>query len=482
MFLQAVTTAVTLFALYRLLLRTLGPEQMGIWALIAAIAMLGRLADLGLSGSAVKLIAREIARARHDSAAIFMETVIIFVTVASGALLLACYPIFAWSLSWLLRPPAEAIGRSALAILVVSTWLTIIATTICAGLDATQRYDLRGTVMIVNSVAQLVAAAILVPDAGLVGMAWALVIQWSITLGLGWFLVRRQLTISCLFPYRFSSRRVCELVRYGLRIQAGWMLVLLVDPVTKSLLSCFGALETVAYFDMASRLVLQFRQLTVSSVQILTAMMADLSETAPARIRAVYIDAFRLLLVASILGYAALGLCMPLIADVWIGRIEVEFVFFALIAIGASLVNSLSCPAFFANLGLGRVRENTTSLTVQVLSNALLGALLGFWLEGAGVVIGGALAMVLGSVTLIVTFGRRHAISTTDLFPSATIHLLLTVGFAVAVGCYLQHAYTAYFGIWLVCIASLAQFAVIALPTVWFHPVRRLVLSQSQSR
>jgi O-antigen/teichoic acid export membrane protein len=476
MFVQAATTAATLFLLYRLLLRSLGAEQMGIWALLSAITMLGRLADLGVSNSVVKLVAREVAHGRDVSAALFMQSAILFVALASGGILLGCYPAFSYSLIWLLPSPAHATVSAILPILLGSTWLTIVATTVYGGLDATQRYDLRGVVLIVNSIVQLIAAAALVPEAGLQGMAWALVVQWSVTIGLGWILVRRQLSALPVLPCLMCARHVRELVSYGLKIQANWVLVLLMDPVTKSLLSCFGTLEMVAYYDMASRLVLQFRQLTVSSVQILTAIMAELSEIAPTRIRSIYTDAFRLLLVTSIVGYAGLSLCMPVISTVWIGRVEPWFLAFALIITGASLINTLSCPAFFANLGLGRVRENTISLAIQAVATGGLGAALGLWFGGAGVVIGTALAMMAGSVALIASFGRAYRVQAVDLCQARTIHVLLGAAVAVAAGYYLQHAYAREFGIWLPWALSLAQFAVIALPTMWFHPVRRTLL------
>lgn len=482
MLLQALTTGVTLFALYRFLLIWVGAEALGIWAVVSSTAFLGRLADFGVASSVVKVVAREIAVGAPKSAAAAMETAILFVIVVSGVVLLAVYPLFLYGLVWLLPPQAGDIGSALAPILLLSTWISIIATTVCSGLDGTQRYDLRGLVLIVNSTMQLAAAVLLVPRAGLSGMAWALVIQWSSTLGLGWVLLRRELTGLPLIPHRYRLAPLCELVRYGLRIQAAWVVILFADPVTKSLICRFGALDMVAYFDMASRLLMQFRQLAMSSTQILTAMVADLSETAPDRIRSIYAEAFAMLAAASILGYAAVAICIPLISEMWIGRLQPEFITFALALAGATFVNTLSCPAFFANLGLGNVRENMVSLATHGISNAVLGTLLGSCFGGIGVVLGAALAMLLGSLVLIVSFGRTHHIRLAEIFPRANLSIMAAALAVVLVDYHLQHVLGARLGTPAVCAAALTLFASVVLPIAWYHPMRRAILSQSLGR
>jgi hypothetical protein len=50
---------------------------------------------------------------------------------------------------------------------------------------------------------------------------------------------------------------------------------MLIDPVIKALLVKFGGLSPVAYYEMAQRMVMQFRSLLVSAAQVMVPMVAN---------------------------------------------------------------------------------------------------------------------------------------------------------------------------------------------------------------
>jgi O-antigen/teichoic acid export membrane protein len=51
---------------------------------------------------------------------------------------------------------------------------------------------------------------------------------------------------------------------------------MLYDPITKALLTKFGGLSLVGYYEMANKLIYQIRSLKVSANQILVPAFADL--------------------------------------------------------------------------------------------------------------------------------------------------------------------------------------------------------------
>ena len=59
---QAVTTGGVLFLFYRYLLKAIGPEQVGVWAVVLATASTSRISEMGFTGSAVKFTAKYVAR------------------------------------------------------------------------------------------------------------------------------------------------------------------------------------------------------------------------------------------------------------------------------------------------------------------------------------------------------------------------------------------------------------------------------------
>ena len=78
------------------------------------------------------------------------------------------------------------------------------------------------------------------------------------------------------------------------------------EPVTKGLLSRYGGLAMVGYYEMASRMVLQFRIMIVSANQVLVPVIAALQETAPDRIRTIYRESYRLIVYLSVPLFAGL--------------------------------------------------------------------------------------------------------------------------------------------------------------------------------
>ena len=97
--LQIVVMSVVLFILYRFLLRTIGVAELGIWSLVFAATSVTQIANLGLSASVVKFVAKYIARERTDTVTEILQTATLSVGIFVGALLIADYPMVRWLLS-----------------------------------------------------------------------------------------------------------------------------------------------------------------------------------------------------------------------------------------------------------------------------------------------------------------------------------------------------------------------------------------------
>ena len=68
-FIQIMVISGVLFILYKFLLNTIGVEQLGIWSLVLATTAVTQIANLGLSGSVVKYVAKYIARKENHKTA-----------------------------------------------------------------------------------------------------------------------------------------------------------------------------------------------------------------------------------------------------------------------------------------------------------------------------------------------------------------------------------------------------------------------------
>ena len=191
---QIVVTGGILFVLYRFLLVTIGAEQLGIWSLVAATtSVIYVMGNLGLSSSVIKYVAKYKARNDFKNVSYVIQTAVISVTVLVSFLLVIGYPFF--KLLFQLIFPAQAVP-AALSILpyaLLSVLFFMIADIFQSSLYGLQRIDLSSYPLMVKGIVNLVLCLVLIPKYGLLGMAYAGVIQNLLSLIISWFLLNRQM-------------------------------------------------------------------------------------------------------------------------------------------------------------------------------------------------------------------------------------------------------------------------------------------------
>lgn len=461
------------FLLYRYLLATLGVEHFGVWVIVMAATSVTRISDLGLSTSVVKFVARYVARGDRDTAAAVVQTAVLSVAGSTAVVLAIGFPLAQLLLRAAAPEGALGVAEAILPFAVLSLWITLLTGILLGGLDGCQRIDLRNIVLVGSQALHLVAAVLLVPRFALMGLAYAQVLQAVITLGVTWPLLRRQLPRLSLSGSRWRRDLFREMIGYGLNVGVGSVANLLYDPTTKILLAKFGGLAMTGYYELASRLISQCRALIVSTNQVLIPVFADLHETSPGRIRALYRDSYRLLLYVGLPFFTAVIAVLPIVSEIWIGRYEAAFVVFAtLLAVGWFL-NTLNIPAYLANLGTGDLRSNTTANVLIAVLNAALGFSLGSAFGGTGVVVGWALALASGGGIVAVSYHRRNQIPLRELVPGES-GVLAAAGVAGAAICVLMYSTVlAAGGAWVATAFILAICVLINIVPIWIHPMRK---------
>jgi O-antigen/teichoic acid export membrane protein len=473
---QVLVSGVTLFLLYRQLLILLGAPRLGVWSLVLAATSASRVSDLGFSVSVVKFVAQQLARRDEARARAVAETAILAAGAAVALLSLLLVPGLGWLLPRFVEAGAVPDALALVPWALLSLWLSVLGSIGQAGLDGCQRSDLRGLVVSGGHLLFFGLALLLVRPYGLLGLAYAQVAQGAATAVASWLLLRRQLPGLPRVPRHFDRAQFLEMVRYGASFQAVTMTWLFLDPITKFLISRFGGLGLVGYYEMANRMVMQLRSLLVTSNQVLVPVFAELKETSLDAVRAMYLRSYRLMAFLGLPFFALVVAAVPLVSWLWIGRLEPQFVGpAALLALGWG-VNTLVGPAYFASMGSGDLRWNTASHVVTAVLNVALGWALGALLGGLGVVAGWALASVLGSLVVPLAFHRSHAVPLGELLPAdlrplaAVAVLLATLAWAFGAGLLGGTPGPA------AAAGALGLFAVGTALPAWRHPLRaRLV-------
>ena len=466
--LQIVLIGIVIFILYKFLLVTIGVRKMGIWSLILASTSVAQVANFGLSGSVVKFVAKYTALKENQNASNVIQTAAISLGVFVGFLLLIAYPAFTKILGFIVASDSLPLALDILPYALLSIWLMMIVSIFQSALDGFQRIDLRSIILTCSSILNLIFCVILAPSYGLMGVAYARVAQMLLTLIAVWFVLKRYIKLPIL-PCKWNKQLFKEILSYGLKYQTISIMTMFYDPVTKGLLSKFGSLSMVGYYEMASRMVQQFRALVVSANQVLFPAIADLKERDPEKVASVYRTSYQLLFYLSLPLYSLIIVSLPVISVLWIGYYEKIFISFGVLLTLGWFLNTLSAPAYFVNLGTGELCWNVVSHVAIGVLNAILGLLLGVYLGGTGVVIAWALSLSLGSCLIYFSYHTKHKIPLIELLPRDS-GLAIIVSLVGAVSIIAIQDKTDY----MVMIPGI--FLVAILLTLWFHPMRKRLM------
>ena len=473
---QILITSVTLFLLYKYLLRAIGPENLGIWSLVLATTSIAQLANLGITGSIVKYVAKYRAIGQDNKLSLLIQTSIITIATFFLLLMVVVYPLADYYLRLTIRGASYYAAHSILPYALVAFWIMMVTGIYQAGLYGCQMITHRNLILAGESVSFLVICMFLAPLYGLIGLAYARVIQNVITLFVTWCVLKRSVPALPLIPFRWEKSLFKEMVSYSVNLQLISIVVMLCDPVTKGLLSRYVSISMVGYYEMANRMVQQVRSIIVNANQVLVPAFAHLKELEPEKIQTMYLNSYRLLFFVAVPTFSILAVSSPFISQIWVGKYENAFVYSAIILSIGWLLNTLCVPAYFASLGTGELKWNLISHVVMGLSNLGIGIAAGISFSGLGVVGAWALSLALGGIILIIAYHVINGLPMKELLPR-TSRLLLVSCFVGVLLCYVifvvGHSLNKPVlssGIVILCFAI-----TIAVP-VWIHPLRKEIM------
>jgi O-antigen/teichoic acid export membrane protein len=200
---------------------------------------------------------------------------------------------------------------------------------------------------------------------------------------------------------------------------------LLYEPGTKLLLSRFGGLAAVGYYEMASRLVNQVRALIVNANQVMIPVVAQASFRGAEEVRKLYKRTMSATLFVNTPLICAIITFGAFISLFWIGHVEPAFMF-PLVVLSVTMFFNVMCgPAFYSSLGLGKLNLLVYVHLFMAFLNISLGLLLGHFFGARGVIISWGITFTSGSLLLIIFYQRDMLISFGRLFSQSDIALIV---------------------------------------------------------
>ena len=402
---RAATVAVGLF-LTPYILGRVGQERFGLWALANLLIGYLSLADLGIQSSLVRQIAHAEPEQNPTKLSQIVSTSFFFYL---GAFLL--FGPFSIGLGpWLVQVlrrvnisalPDSMVEEGIFVVTFVSAtlFLSIAVAVFTSILPGLQRMDRANQLVIVTSVANLVAAVFVLEKGwGVPGLVAGILGVKVISSVFHYYVARR------LCPYlRLSMRHVRwsvwkELFSFGWRIQVARVLELLTFGFDRLFLSLFGGVAALGRYQPAVQVATHARILPHLLVSAALPYASELSARGDRKtLIALYIEGTLFLSFASyaILGFIALS--APLLTSAWLGPGFADVALWIRIFCVGYLVT--------APLSLGGLLSQAIGRPGLQARSALLGTVLTLVLSPAGLWIGGMTGLATGATLAVVCSG-----------------------------------------------------------------------------
>ena len=404
--LRSLVGGIILFVIFRYLNLTLGIDDFGIWTTVIAISTLLRLASLGLAQALLRQISINLISGKRGLAIFYIETTLTTILI----IYLVCFPLLKIGIDFGIdrtftgddREKAKSIALLALYLVIISE-IGIVFHSIIEGF---QRMEVNALISILGQLTMLMCVLVLVPEYGLKGVLFSQIAQAIIILVFSWLWIKKQLPKLALIPKKWSLKILKSMLGYGSNISLTNACSFLMDPVTKIFLTKMGGPSLSAYFELASQFIQRFRGILLTANSAVIPKIAEFSKHNQGQIKEIYSENLKIALILSMAAYSVLLASCDLLSILMFKDVRPTFVnIFTILTIGW-LINVLAAPAYFSNLGTGKVGINSISQIIMGVLNLIFCFFFGNELNGMGVTVAYATAVAISSVSLYIYYQK----------------------------------------------------------------------------
>lgn len=413
---QVVITGIVYLFLYHYLLKTLGAEQLGIWALLLATISIANLANFGITSGLVKFVADYTASGRSNSIDKLIFTAFISIAVLFLILIIIIFISSKYILSKIIDPTHISLALKILPYSLLCLFINALGGVFTSVLEGFQKNYIRNIIYTFSSIFFLLLCYLLVPYYQLMGVAYAQIIQSLLILIISFVASKRLYITTKIFVWKWEGKIFNDLFSYGSKFQAISICVMLCEPTTKVLLTNFGGLAMVGYYEMASRLISQFRALIINANQVIVPVIAAANHESKFNVEKIYSKSFVLIHFISMPLIIGIIIFATSISFFWLGHIEFFFITSLWLLSGCTYLNIMCGPAYFNALGEGKLRNVLLVHIIITISNLGLSFLLGSLFQSIGVIIGWVISLSIGSVLLIYLHHKKNHIPIATFF------------------------------------------------------------------
>jgi O-antigen/teichoic acid export membrane protein len=272
---QVIVVGLVYLFLYKFLLKVVGVEHLGVWSIILATTSVANLANFGITSGLVKFIADYNSRNLHDKIPKLIFTSFLLIAVFFIVLISIFFLFSKLFLPYFIEPKYLSIATEILPYSLICLFINSLGGIFTSTLEGFQRNYVRNYIIVFSSIILLLASYYLVPIYKLKGVAIAQIIQAVILLIFSFISLKKIVKQKIFNRWLWDKEIFRELLNFGLKFQVISIFQMLNEPITKALISKFGGLAMLGYYEMAARLVNQIRALIVNANQVMVPVIIE---------------------------------------------------------------------------------------------------------------------------------------------------------------------------------------------------------------
>lgn len=388
------------FLSYKLIVISGGIQAVGLWSTLFAWTSLIRIGDVGMASATMRFTAMYDTESDLDS----IQDYVVTGTVTNIALfgLLAAIGYFA--LDFFLADIVDAShvqeAHDILPLMFTGFFLMNLSSVILGALQGLHLGYLNARLTVVGNVLQIIIVVLLVPRLGLLGMAWAQVLQYALLTVVAWFVVRSKARIKSVLPIGFTVAVFKDMLKFSLKSQATNVTNGLFEPVSKILISHFGGLHVQGIYELAYKTLWLPRNAVIAGTSAMIPTLTSLMQTNPDRVEPLYAKSVRYSVLAVLVLSVAIVIVSPVISWLWVGTFEFQYTIFAAILAFGVVLNAAGASAYNLGIVTGAFRHNVVVNIFVLVFVVAAGAAVGYALPIYGLVVVISLALAIGGLAI----------------------------------------------------------------------------------
>ena len=360
------------FVGYRLLIEKGGLEILGLWSMISATIFIMRIGDIGMGGAAERYMATVNI---HDNAKLireYFDTALIVNTLIFSFLALIGWLIFSKNIEWIISKNIilQAEALKLLPIMFLVFLISNISNVFSGGLRGLHLGYLGAYISIMSGIFQMILIIFLVPKIGVLGLAWAQLVQYSIIIIITWLVIYKNMKTYEKFnilPIYASRKILKKLFSFSIRAQFVTLINGLFEPVSKFLVGHTAGLSTLGIYELAYKIVSLPRNAVVSGVlSMMPAITRLLTDDRNQAIK-LYYKSKKLVILATLSVFICIIISSPIISLLLLKSINWYLITFIILFCFGFIGNVLGAPAYILGFSSGQLAGNLISSFVVLL-------------------------------------------------------------------------------------------------------------------